>query len=156
MASSQDAGTRGCAGHHRPHDRARRLGHTLPYLIPHFWTQTGVAAVVVLIELWLIAWIRARYMDTAFLRAASEVVIGGFSFSLSASSSAAPEPGTTPLCIKVAHRSDGRATVRPHPHIFCSESLFSKYQKGLILERVLTLVTRLPLTSDEVLASSLL
>ena len=30
-----------------------------------------------LIELWLIAWIRARYMDTKFLRAAFEVVLGG-------------------------------------------------------------------------------
>lgn len=53
------------------------LGHTLPYLIPNFWTATGIAAVVVLIELWLIAWIRARYMDTKFLRAAFEVVLGG-------------------------------------------------------------------------------
>ncbi|NOT69772.1 MAG: rubrerythrin [Hyphomicrobium sp.] len=53
------------------------LGHTLPYLIPDFWTATGLAAVVVLIELWLIAWIRARYMDTKFLRAAVEVVAGG-------------------------------------------------------------------------------
>ncbi len=53
------------------------LGHTLPYLIPDFWTATGIAAVVVLIELWIIAWIRARYMDTKFLRAAFEVVLGG-------------------------------------------------------------------------------
>ena len=53
------------------------LGHTLPYLIPDFWTATAIAAVVVLIELWLIAWIRARYMDTKFLRAAFEVVVGG-------------------------------------------------------------------------------
>ena len=53
------------------------LGHTLPYLIPNFWTATSISAVVVMIELWLIAWIRARYMDTKFLRAAFEVVIGG-------------------------------------------------------------------------------
>ena len=53
------------------------LGHTLPYLIPDFWTTTGVAAVVVLIELWTIAWIRARYMDTPFMRATVEVVAGG-------------------------------------------------------------------------------
>ena len=32
---------------------------------------------MVLIELWAIAWIRARYMDTKFLRAAFEVVVGG-------------------------------------------------------------------------------
>ena len=53
------------------------LGHTLPYLIPDFWTATAIPAVIVLIELWLIAWIRARYMDTKFLRAAFEVVLGG-------------------------------------------------------------------------------
>lgn len=53
------------------------LGHTLPYLISNFWTATSIAAVIVLIELWIIAWIRARYMDTKFLRAAFEVVLGG-------------------------------------------------------------------------------
>jgi rubrerythrin len=53
------------------------LGHTLPYLIPDFWTATAIAAVVVLVELWLIAWIRARYMDTQFWRASFEVVLGG-------------------------------------------------------------------------------
>jgi Uncharacterized conserved protein len=53
------------------------LGHTLPYLIADFWTATAVAAAVVLVELWLIAWIRARYMDTKFWRASFEVVAGG-------------------------------------------------------------------------------
>jgi rubrerythrin len=53
------------------------LGHTLPYLIPDFWTATALAAAVVLVELWLIAWIRARYMDTPFWRASFEVVVGG-------------------------------------------------------------------------------
>ena len=38
---------------------------------------TTLAIGVVLIELWAIAWIRARYMDTKFLRAAFEVVVGG-------------------------------------------------------------------------------
>ena len=38
---------------------------------------TALAIGVVLIELWAIAWIRARYMDTKFLRAAFEVVVGG-------------------------------------------------------------------------------
>jgi len=36
-----------------------------------------VAIAVVLVELWIIAWIRARYMDTPFLRAAFEIVLGG-------------------------------------------------------------------------------
>lgn len=51
--------------------------HTLPYLIKDFKTATTLAIAVVLVELWLIAWIRARYMDTRFMRAAFEVVVGG-------------------------------------------------------------------------------
>jgi erythrin-vacuolar iron transport family protein len=53
------------------------LGHTLPYLIPNFTTATTVAVAIVLVELWVIAWIRSRYMDTPFLRAVFEVVVGG-------------------------------------------------------------------------------
>jgi len=53
------------------------IGHTLPYLIGNFTTATTLAIVVVLVELWAIAWIRSRYMDTKFLRAAFEVVVGG-------------------------------------------------------------------------------
>jgi rubrerythrin len=53
------------------------IGHTLPYLIGNFRVATTLAIAVVLIELWAIAWIRARYMDTKFLRAAFEVVVGG-------------------------------------------------------------------------------
>jgi erythrin-vacuolar iron transport family protein len=53
------------------------LGHTLPYLIPNFTTATTVAIAIVLVELWVIAWIRSRYMDTPFLRAVFEVVVGG-------------------------------------------------------------------------------
>ncbi len=53
------------------------LGHALPYLIPHFWTATGIAMAVVFIELWAIAWVQNRYMDTPFWRAALQVVVGG-------------------------------------------------------------------------------
>lgn len=53
------------------------LGHALPYLIPHFWTATTVAAAVVFVELWAIAFIQNRYMETPFLRAAFQVVLGG-------------------------------------------------------------------------------
>ena len=53
------------------------LGHALPYLIPHFWTATITAAVVVFFELWAIASIQNRYMETPFLRAAFQVVLGG-------------------------------------------------------------------------------
>lgn len=53
------------------------VGHTLPYLIQDFWTATVLAIAVVLVELWAIAWVRARYMDTKFLQAAFQVVLGG-------------------------------------------------------------------------------
>jgi rubrerythrin len=58
------------------------LGHTLPYLIPdslpdHFKIATGVSAAVVFFELWAIAYVRARYMDTPFLQAAFQIVLGG-------------------------------------------------------------------------------
>src|SRR3981189_3868577 len=53
------------------------IGHTLPYLIANFRTATAVAVLVVAIELLLISWIRNRYMDTPFLRAAFQVVVGG-------------------------------------------------------------------------------
>ncbi len=53
------------------------VGHTLPYLIKDFYVATTVAVAIVLVELWVIAWIRAKYMDTRFLQAAFEVVLGG-------------------------------------------------------------------------------
>ncbi len=53
------------------------LGHTLPYLIPNFWTATTVAIAVVMVELAAISWIRHRYMDTPFLSAAFQVMVGG-------------------------------------------------------------------------------
>ncbi|MDW4498303.1 ferritin family protein [Sulfitobacter sp. D35] len=53
------------------------LGHALPYLIPHFWTATIIACIVVFIELWAIAWIQNRYMETPFFRATLQVVVGG-------------------------------------------------------------------------------
>lgn len=53
------------------------LGHALPYLIPDFWTATTIAGIVVFIELWAIAWIQNRYMETPFFRAAMQVVLGG-------------------------------------------------------------------------------
>jgi rubrerythrin len=53
------------------------LGHALPYLIPDFWTATTIAIVIVFIELWAIAWIQNKFMDTPFFRAALQVVLGG-------------------------------------------------------------------------------
>ena len=53
------------------------LGHALPYLIPSFWTATVIAAIVVAVELAAISYIRYRFMDTPFLAAAFQVVVGG-------------------------------------------------------------------------------
>jgi rubrerythrin len=53
------------------------LGHTLPFLIPNFWTATIAAIIVVVIELAVISWIRHRYMDTPIFSAAFQVAFGG-------------------------------------------------------------------------------
>jgi erythrin-vacuolar iron transport family protein len=53
------------------------LGHALPYLIPQFYVATALAFAVVAVELAVISWIRTRYMDTPFLQAAFQVVVGG-------------------------------------------------------------------------------
>jgi erythrin-vacuolar iron transport family protein len=53
------------------------LGHTLPYLIPNFWTATALAIAVVVVELVAISYIRHHFMDTPFLQATFQVVVGG-------------------------------------------------------------------------------
>lgn len=53
------------------------IGHTLPYLIPNFYTATVIAAIVVVLELFAIAFIQWRYMDTPPLSAAAKVMLGG-------------------------------------------------------------------------------
>jgi erythrin-vacuolar iron transport family protein len=58
------------------------LGHSLPYLVPDslpnaFWIATSIAGLVVFFELWAIAFIRSRYMDTPFLQAVFQIVLGG-------------------------------------------------------------------------------
>jgi rubrerythrin len=53
------------------------IGHTLPYLVPAFWTATGLSFAVVVVELAIIAWIQWRYMDTAPLSAMAKVMLGG-------------------------------------------------------------------------------
>lgn len=53
------------------------LGHALPYLIPDFWKATIIAIIVVFIELWAIAWIQNKFMETPFFRATFQVVLGG-------------------------------------------------------------------------------
>jgi rubrerythrin len=53
------------------------LGHALPYLITDFWTATVIALIVVFVELWAIVWIQNKFMETPFLRATFQVVLGG-------------------------------------------------------------------------------
>jgi rubrerythrin len=53
------------------------LGHTLPFLISDFHVATIVAVIIVAIELGVISYIRHRYMDTPFLQAAFQVIVGG-------------------------------------------------------------------------------
>ncbi len=53
------------------------MGHALPYLIPDFWTATIIAFIVVFFELWAIAWIQNRFMETSFSKAIFQVVLGG-------------------------------------------------------------------------------
>jgi erythrin-vacuolar iron transport family protein len=53
------------------------IGHTLPFLISNFHVAISAAVIVVAIELAAISYIRYRYMDTPFLSAAFQVVVGG-------------------------------------------------------------------------------
>jgi erythrin-vacuolar iron transport family protein len=53
------------------------IGHTLPFLISNFQVAMTVAVIVVAVELASIAYIRHRYMDTPFLQAAFQVIVGG-------------------------------------------------------------------------------
>jgi VIT1/CCC1 family predicted Fe2+/Mn2+ transporter len=53
------------------------IGHTLPFLIPSFRVAMSAAVAVVAVELAAISFVRHRYMDTPFLSAAFQVVVGG-------------------------------------------------------------------------------
>src|SRR5436305_513906 len=53
------------------------LGHTLPFLLHNFRTAMSVAIIVVAVELAAISFVRHKYMDTPFLQAAFQVVVGG-------------------------------------------------------------------------------
>ncbi len=53
------------------------IGHTLPFLIHDFRLAMTAAVAVVAVELAAISYIRHRYMDTPFLSATFQVVVGG-------------------------------------------------------------------------------
>ncbi len=53
------------------------IGHTLPFLLTDFHTALILAVAVVIVELGAISWIRWKYMDTPFLKAALQIAVGG-------------------------------------------------------------------------------
>jgi erythrin-vacuolar iron transport family protein len=53
------------------------IGHTIPFLIDRFPVAMMVAIMVVVVELFVISWVRWRYQDTAFGSAVVQIVIGG-------------------------------------------------------------------------------
>lgn len=53
------------------------IGHTLPFLIPSFRIATVIAVVVVIAELAVIAWVRHRYMESPWVSATLQVILGG-------------------------------------------------------------------------------
>lgn len=53
------------------------IGHTLPFLITNFNVAFAVAVAVVLVELGSIAYIRHRFMDSPWVSATLQVILGG-------------------------------------------------------------------------------
>ncbi|HSM85262.1 MAG TPA: ferritin family protein [Candidatus Limnocylindrales bacterium] len=53
------------------------IGHTLPFLLANFGVAFIVAVAVVLVELGTIAWIRHRYMESPWMSATLQVILGG-------------------------------------------------------------------------------
>ena len=53
------------------------LGHTLPFLIPSFQIATVIAVIVVIAELGVISWVKYRYMESPWVSATLQVVLGG-------------------------------------------------------------------------------
>jgi VIT1/CCC1 family predicted Fe2+/Mn2+ transporter len=51
--------------------------HTLPFLIPQYRTALIVALVAIALELLALAWIRARFFGTGFVRSFASVTLGG-------------------------------------------------------------------------------
>ena len=52
-------------------------GHALPFLVQQFRVAMTIAMIIVGVELFVIAWVRHKFMDTPMLKAALQIVIGG-------------------------------------------------------------------------------
>ncbi len=53
------------------------LGHALPYLITDFWTATYLAFLIVAVELFVITWVQHKYMETPWVKAMLQILVGG-------------------------------------------------------------------------------
>lgn len=53
------------------------VGHTIPFLIPNFRVAFSIAVAVVIAELLAISWIRHRYMESTWISATLQVILGG-------------------------------------------------------------------------------
>jgi rubrerythrin len=53
------------------------IGHTLPFLIPSFQIATVIAVIVVIAELGVISWVKYRYMESPWVTASLQVMLGG-------------------------------------------------------------------------------
>jgi len=102
---SPAAAHRGCAARSARDDHIGGVGHTLPYLIHDFWWRPFLPSCG-RGELVAISYIRYRFMDTPFLSAAFQVVLGGTWCFWPASSSAVRRGkiGQTPVSESVDNR----------------------------------------------------
>ena len=53
------------------------VGHTIPFLLPNFHLAFSIAVAVVIAELLAISWIRHRYMESTWISATLQVILGG-------------------------------------------------------------------------------
>lgn len=52
-------------------------GHAFPFLLTSYHVAMTVAIIIVIIELFVIAWVRHQYMETPLWKAVGQIVIGG-------------------------------------------------------------------------------
>ena len=46
--------------------------------LSEYFQRHGMQVLIVFVELWVISWVRYKYMDTPFMRAAFQIAVGGF------------------------------------------------------------------------------
>ena len=78
------------------------IGHTLPFLIPNFYTATTIAVTVVILELAAISYVRNKYMDTPLLQATFQIFVGGLLVFLALLPQFARPGGAWPMTAQLA------------------------------------------------------